>query len=391
MKRIFHELAEIINESIPCAFGEVIDARGSTPQKPGAKAIFRDNKQLSGTLGGGCLEAEATRVAIECLRKRTRTLLSVRLDSIYGFDDGLICGGSVRIFLDGKPDEHASLWNAVSDFIRSRRKGALVTIVNSKEPDLVGARWLIEIEPAHCQPVEPSFKPNLKLVAWAPENAPPLTETALDFVSQAVERRDELVVSLPLAGTEVELFVEPLIPRPHLIIAGAGHIGTALSHLASLLEFEVTVVDDRPSFANRERLPEVDNVLVGDIAQTVASQPMDKDTYIVIVTRGHRHDSEVLKAVIKHIDEVAYIGMIGSRRKIKLIYDETVAQGIATYEQLAKVHAPIGIEIGGESVWEIALSIAAELVWVRNNREGSLRPLSEKMLPLILKEVVAAT
>jgi xanthine dehydrogenase accessory factor len=118
---------------------------------------------------------------------------------------------------------------------------------------------------------------------------------------------------------------------------------------------------------------------------------MDKDTYIVIVTRGHRHDSEVLKAVVKHIDEVAYIGMIGSRRKIKLIYDEIVAQGIATYEQLAKVHAPIGIEIGGESVWEIALSIAAELVWVRNNREGSLRPLSEKMLPLILREAVTTT
>jgi len=391
VKRIFFELAETINQGVPCAFGEVIEAKGSSPQKPGAKAVFRDNGQLSGTLGGGCLEAEATRVAIECLRKRTRTLLSVRLDSIYGFDDGLICGGRVRIFLDGKPDEHAPLWNAVADFLRSRRKGALVTAVNSDDPDLVGTRWLVEVEPTFCPYDEPSPTPNLKIAFRSPESVPPLPEEALDLVRQAIERRDEVVASVQIAATEAELFVEPLIPRPHLIIAGAGHIGAALAHLASLLEFEVTVVDDRPNFANRERLPEVDNVLVGDIAPTVASQPMDKDTYIVIVTRGHRHDSEVLEAVVNRVDEVAYIGMIGSRRKIKLIYEGLIARGIATPEQLAKVHAPIGIDIGGESVWEIALSIAAELVWVRNKREGSLRPLFEKMTPLVLKETVSAT
>ncbi|MCX7968959.1 MAG: XdhC family protein [Armatimonadetes bacterium] len=385
MKRIFLELEEVINEGIRCAFGEVIEAKGSAPQKPGAKAIFHDKGLLSGTLGGGCLEAEATRVAIECLKKRERTLMSVRLDSIYGFDDGLICGGTVRIFLDGKPDEHARLWNTVADFLRLRKKGVLVTAVDAEDPSLVGTRWLFEVESTH-HPDEPLARINLKLISSSPEPFPTLTETEIEFVRQAVEKRAPSVISVPLADTKVELFIEPIIPRPHLIIAGAGHIGAALAHLASLLEFEVTVVDDRPSFANQERLPEVDNILVGDIAQTVASQPMDKETYIVIVTRGHRHDSEVLKAVVNRIDEVAYIGMIGSRRKIKLIYDDIIAQGIATNEQLAKVHAPIGIDIGGESVWEIALSVAAELVWVRNGCEGSLRPLVEKMLPLILKE-----
>ena len=175
-----------------------------------------------------------------------------------------------------------------------------------------------------------------------------------------------------------------------MIIAGAGHIGAALAHLLALLEFEVTVVDDRPSFANRERLPDADHILVGDIAQTVAAQPMDSDTYIVIVTRGHRHDAHVLREVIKFVDKVAYIGMIGSRRKIKLIYDELQELGIATAEQLAKVHAPLGIDIGGESVWEIAVSIAAELVWVREGCKGSLRPLSEKMRPLVLKEMAVS-
>ncbi|MEZ8218216.1 xanthine dehydrogenase accessory factor [Candidatus Fervidibacteria bacterium JGI MDM2 SSWTFF-3-K9] len=388
MRHVLYDLAEIVSKGIPCAFGEVIDTSGSTPQKPGAKAIFRADGGLSGTLGGGCLEAEARRVALECLQQGKRTLLTIHLDSDYGFDDGLICGGTARIFIDGKPYDHASFWNEVATFLRSRRKGALVTIVNATEPNLVGARWLVEARQDACVQEETHY---LRVIAHTPECATDLPLGVLDLVNEAIQKRDELTAFVPLPLGEAELFVEPLLPRPHLIIAGAGHIGAALAHLASLLEFEVTVVDDRPSFANRERLPEVDNILVGDIAQTVASQPMDKDTYIVIVTRGHRHDAETLRAVVRHVDEVAYIGMIGSRRKIKLIYDELIAQGIATPEQLAKIHSPIGIDIGGESVWEIVVSIAAELVWVRNGREGSLRPLAEKMLPLVMKGTVLAT
>lgn len=385
MRQILYELAELSEKGASFAFGEVVDTSGSTPQKPGAKAIFWLDGRSSGTLGGGCLEAEAKRVALECIRNRTRTLLSLHLDSDFGFDDGLICGGTARIFLDGRPEEHTALWKAVAKFLSSRKQGALVTVVNSKNPELVGSRWLLELRSVSSTDVYPE----LEVLVCSPENAPALPKVVFEQARKAIERRDELTVITTLAFGETEFFVEPLIPRPHLVIAGAGHIGAALAHLASLLEFEVTVVDDRPSFANRERLPDVDKVLVGDIAQTVAKQPMDKDTYIVIVTRGHRHDADVLRAVVNRIDEVAYIGMIGSRRKIKLIYDELIAQGLAKPEQLAKVHSPIGIDIGGESVWEIAVSIAAELIWVRNNYQGSLRPFFEKMHPLILRELSA--
>ncbi len=386
MRQVLYELAEQLQQGTPCAFGEVIATSGSTPQKPGAKALFWADGRSSGTLGGGCLEAEARRVALECLQRRTRTLLTLHLDSDFGFDDGLICGGTARIFLDGRVDEQASFWQTVADFLRQRRQGALVTVVSATQEELVGTRWLVEKVVLSSCPVDEAPEPQWQVRAAAPENAPPLPEQVLTAAQQAVEERDERVIAVSFPSAEAEVFVEPLIPRPHLIIAGAGHIGAALAHLGSLLEFEVSVVDDRPSFANRQRLPEADHVLVGDIAQTVASQPMDKDTYIVIVTRGHRHDAAVLHAVIPYVEQVAYIGMIGSRRKIKLIYDELIAQGRATPEQLAKVHSPIGLDIGGESVWEIAVSIAAELVWVRNRREGSLRPLKEKMLPLVLKE-----
>lgn len=384
MRSVLYELAELINEGIPYAFGEVVDTRGSTPQKPGAKAIFCADGRVLGTLGGGHLEAEAERVAFECLQQRRRTLLTIHLDNDYS-GDGSICGGVARIFLDGKPDEHASFWNEVATFLRSRKRGAAITVVNSTDSEILGARWLIEEERRNvCAPE--TLAQDFKIVARSSEYLPDLPPNAFELVSKAMETSDEVIGTVSFPSGEVELFIEPLLPRPHLIIAGAGHVGSALAHLASLLDFEVTVIDDRPSLANRERLPEVDNILVGDIAQTVASQPMDKDTYIVIVTRGHRHDAETLRGIIKCVDEVAYIGMIGSRRKIKFIYDDLVAQGVATFEQLAKIHAPIGIDIGGEGVWEIALSIAAELVWIRNGKKGSLRPLSEKILPLILKK-----
>lgn len=377
MRQVFYEVAEAIQRGEKFAFGEVVDAQGSTPQKPGAKAIFLADGRSSGTLGGGYLEAEARRVALDCLRKRSRTLLTLHLDNDFGFDDGLICGGTARIFLDGKPDEHAQLWQVVADFLQARKCGALMTVVDASDVSLIGTRWLVEFVGS----VESVEGVKAQIVAVSTD-APALPEEALQLARQVIEQGEKTIAKVTLEGVDAELFAESLITRPHLVIAGAGHIGAALSHLAALLEFEVTVIDDRATFANRERLSEVDHVLVGDIAQTVASQPMDKDTYIVIVTRGHRHDADVLRAVISRIDEIAYIGMIGSRRKIKLIYDELIEQGLAKPEQLAKVHSPIGIDIGGESVFEIALSIVAELVWVRNGRQGSLRPLYEKMLPL---------
>ncbi|MFA0732564.1 MAG: hypothetical protein LKKZDAJK_000725 [Candidatus Fervidibacter sp.] len=390
MRQVFYQIVEALEREEPFAFGEVVETRGSTPQKPGAKALFFSDGRSSGTLGGGCLEAESRRVALECLRRRARTLLTLHLDSDFGWDDGLICGGTARVFLDGKPDEHAELWRVVAAFLRERRRGALLTVIDASDKNLVGNRWLVEMEGVFGCPESERLAGRFRVVARSPDRAKDLPEEALQLAQQVVEQRDEAVAKVLMEGIEAEIFAEPLLPRPHLIIAGAGHIGAALAHLLALLEFEVTVVDDRPSFANRERLPDADHILVGDIAQTVAAQPMDSDTYIVIVTRGHRHDAHVLREVIKFVDKVAYIGMIGSRRKIKLIYDELQELGIATAEQLAKVHAPLGIDIGGESVWEIAVSIAAELVWVREGCKGSLRPLSEKMRPLVLKEMAVS-
>ena len=150
--------------------------------------------------------------------------------------------------------------------------------------------------------------------------------------------------------------------EPTLLIAGGGHVGTALAELAVALEFRVVVVDDRADFANAERLPPPIEPITADIEQTLRGFPIDADTYVVIVTRGHRHDEQALSAVID--SPARYLGMIGSRRKVKLIFDDLVAAG-ADRQGLERIHAPIGLDIQAVTVPEIAVSIAAQLVAVR--------------------------
>jgi CTP:molybdopterin cytidylyltransferase MocA len=161
-------------------------------------------------------------------------------------------------------------------------------------------------------------------------------------------------------------FFEPIFPLPGLIIAGAGHIGRALAHMANLLDFEVTVIDDRSEYANPHNIPDADHLVVDNIGEALHSIDKSPDTYIVIVTRGHKDDGEALRACLDA--DVAYIGMIGSRRKITLMRDEFISRGWATESQWDNVHAPIGLEIGSKTVQEIAISISAQLVQVRYQR-----------------------
>ncbi len=161
--------------------------------------------------------------------------------------------------------------------------------------------------------------------------------------------------------------MEPVVPRPLLLIAGGGHVGQALAVQAAQIGFSVTVIDDRPEFTDRALFPPGVNVLCGPVPQQIAAQPMSADTYVVIVTRGHRHDAEALAACIDQ--RPAYIGMIGSRRKVALMRKSFIESGLATEEQWDRIHAPVGLAIGAVTVPEIAVSIAAQLIAVRRKAD----------------------
>ena len=169
-----------------------------------------------------------------------------------------------------------------------------------------------------------------------------------------------------------QTFRQDLGPQPVLLIVGAGHVGQALARLAVGLDFRVDVLDDRADHLSAERFPTVRGRLVGDIDAELARYPLDGDTFVAVITRGHRHDASALNAVVRRPHR--YVGLIGSKRKIKAIFDELHRDGVPA-EALGRVHGPIGLDIAAVSVPEIALSIAAELVAVRRGHDGSALPM----------------
>jgi xanthine dehydrogenase accessory factor len=157
------------------------------------------------------------------------------------------------------------------------------------------------------------------------------------------------------------------VPLPRLVIAGAGHIGRALSHLGRLLDFEVTVIDDRKEYANPVNLPDADHIIVKDIGEAMQEEKKDNNTYIAIVTRGHNHDADALRPCIG--SPAAYIGMMGSKKKVAKMHEEFIKNKWATEEKWQKICTPIGLEIGSKTIEEIAVSIAAQLVLKRRLKD----------------------
>lgn len=170
-------------------------------------------------------------------------------------------------------------------------------------------------------------------------------------------------------GGDIQVFIEVHKPQPRLVIIGAGHVGKALSDIASLLDFNIIVVDDRAEWANIERFPKASDILVSEnISEILEEMVIGQDSYVVIATRGHEYDKDALGLVIKK--KAKYIGMIGSRNKVKSVFDQLQEEGYSK-EELKDVYSPIGLDLGGETPEEIAISILAEIMKIRYSRDGS--------------------
>ena len=164
------------------------------------------------------------------------------------------------------------------------------------------------------------------------------------------------------AAAYAKVFFDPIVPTPRLVIAGAGHIAQPLALCADLLEFETWVVDDRADYANRERFPTADRVVVDPMHEFFSELSVDPATYVVLVTRAHRYDEESLRQLLD--TPAPYIGMIGSRRRVHIVHQTLLAEGISP-DKFRRVYAPIGLDIGSRTPAEIALAIMAEIVNLR--------------------------
>jgi len=326
--------------------------------------IFPDGSQ-SGTLGGGCVEAEVKRRALESLAGTGGPrILNFCLDEDYGWDDGLICGGRMTILVEAFHAASAAqkyYYNRYQELIEEGSGCTEAVILVGEEEFSPGQRILFDSEERLVAGLPAlSQASNFDLRASTVEGRRP------EAIPERVKANLRPLQNRPRPATHHGVAYLPIWPRITLLIAGAGHVGQAVARLAAEVDFDVWVLDDRESYANRERLPSANCILVGDIGsrlRELAGGKIGPNTYAVIVTRGHAHDEEALYHLAS--SRAGYIGMIGSKRKIKLIYEDLVAKGISP-EALARVHAPLGLDIGSQSVGEIAISIVAELIAQRN-------------------------
>src|SRR5262250_269344 len=181
-----------------------------------------------------------------------------------------------------------------------------------------------------------------------------------------------------ICGGKVEIFIEPILPTPKIVIFGAGHISTQVSKIATIAGFQTTVVDNRPVYANAERFPEAEKIFSESFEQAFDEIVPNENTYVIIVTRGHQEDENVLRWAVK--TDARYIGMIGSKRKIRAIAEQLESEGIPR-ERIERVYMPIGLDIGAVLPEEIAVAIVAELIHVR--RAGFKHPGSKKLFQTV--------
>jgi xanthine dehydrogenase accessory factor len=264
------------------------------------------------------------------------------LDDDYGWDDGLICGGRMQVLAD--PICARDGLGYFESFCRLVEAGA-------------GCTEAVVIDPSRFQIESPGaralFGPTGALAAQ--RRWPELPSELPGWVPDLARR--------PRPITREGIAFLPILPRCRLLIVGAGHVGQAVAQLAAQADFDIWIMDDRERYANQTRFPSAERILVGDLGATLAQLELDQQTYCLIVTRGHAHDEEALYHLAG--SPARYVGMIGSKRKIRLIFDDLAAEGIAP-EALERVHAPVGLHIGSQTVPEIAVSIVAELIAQRN-------------------------
>ncbi len=357
MKNIHAFLLNSFADKKPLVLATILRAQGSTPQVPGASAVFSSAGLLTGTLGGGALEAEISAQTLEALRHSTPRLVELSLTAGIDSEKGAVCGGEVLALIETEPERHRDTFSDIINSLNCRRSGVLATFLSRNEADELNViRYWIASE----DQFSPEFGEQLLLFKEEIKNSPLKDKPVLFGPRQVMD---------PAGHMEYYLFLEPVFPRPRLVILGAGHIGRALSRLGGYLNFEVTVVDDRPEFANPDNLPEADVIIPERAGAALKNYSITSDTHIVIVTPGHQQDADALREVIG--SEAAYIGMIGSKRKVALMRKKFLEQGWATESQWDRVHAPIGLDIHSETVEEIAVSIAAQLVRIRNQPKGS--------------------
>jgi xanthine dehydrogenase accessory factor len=342
-------LAEWYAAGEQVAVATVIRVEGSAPRPVGARMIVSSGGRMAGSVSGGCVETTVYEEMTDLLGGGPPRVLHFGITEDMIWEVGLACGGAIDVFVQRlDPTLAAALGERVGRGERGllREPMALVSFIEGAE---AGSTALVTAQGTVLGP----------------------------DVEQAASVAGEMLAARAERGAVRELgpgsraFIEPFLPPPVLVVAGGVHIAVPLARFARELGFRVVVVDPRAKFANRERFPEADEVLVAWPDEALAQMDVGQTTYIVLLTHDPKIDEPTLAAALK--TGAAYVGAIGSRKTHADRYQRMSKWGI-TAEQLDRVYSPIGLDLGGSTPEETALSIIAEVVAVKNGRTGgSLR------------------
>lgn len=342
MKPIIQAMDALCEQDLPFALATVISRHGSAPRSIGAKMLVRQDGGIAGTVGGGTLEAQVIQLAMRMIEERRAVTASFQFSGKDAATMDAICGGQVEVlveWVDPRDRETVEIIRHLQSAISRHQKAWLVTIYHEESNSTSHA--LVEADGT--------------ILGALPDGTPAetITEARLPYHNQ-VGRHQVIIEPVNIAGTAY--------------LFGAGHVSRSLAQFVKAVGFWTVILDDRKEYANDERFPEADEVIVLDSFSDVLGRiSIDSNSFIVIVTRGHLNDLTVLAQVLK--SNAGYIGMIGSRRKCELIFQELRNRGYEETE-IRRVHAPIGLPINAETPEEIGISVVAEMIQARANLPG---------------------
>jgi xanthine dehydrogenase accessory factor len=344
MENLYETMVSLLGQGENFAVATLFDKTGSAPRSDGAKMVVRADGSIAGTIGGGRLEAEAIGLAKEMIAARKTVVHSFNLTSRDAAGSDMICGGVGEIlidFIDAGDANNLKVYAEAADIVKRGKRGWLITILGKPAADGGISRQQCLVKPDRSLVGEVTCDPYLleKLISGPAK----ITLHSEIFDDQ-------------------RFLVEPLREGGTVYIFGAGHVSQKIAPLSESVGFKTVVMDDRADFANRERYPGPIEARVIESFKKLPELDIDENSYLVIVTRGHLFDKHVLEQVLR--SGAAYVGMIGSRNKRDLIYEEMVSHGF-TREELSRVYCPIGTAIRAETPEELAVSIVGELIKVR--------------------------
>ncbi len=334
------------------AVATIVQIRGSVPREVGTKMLIDLGGHHVGTIGGGCGESDVINAGLRAIDTGEPAVVRVDLTEDISLESLGVCGGIMDVLVE--PWEAGPLLTRLAKAEEDNEPIALLHVVTAPAA-------LASAQGQHALlALDGTLDGSLALG--------PADEEIRHVAAALLESGRSGMARATTPNGEVAVYVEIQARPPRLVIVGAGHIAAPLARLAKQLDFHVTVLDDRPAFANRARFPDADRIVVDYFQPALRDLDLDRQTYIVLVTRGHQHDVESLIAVLDR--PTAYIGMIGSARRVRAVFELLEREKGIDPRRLDKVYSPIGLDIGAETPAEIAVAIMAEIIKVRRGGSG---------------------